>query len=309
MKIPKNFIFLLSLIFATHAPQTFAAAADEGGGTAAAVDTIKAGECSVCLEEYAENDPSVARLTCSHVFHTECLRKCTNDTCPLCRRLTNTFAPQQPAPLPRRIYYPPGMTPENMMFAAIGHRDHSTILELLQAGVSPNIRHAATGNTPLHRAAQLITLGDENNYVLAGLLTIPGIGVNTRNNDGKTPFEVVSASAAIGFDAMQRLVRAGADYSQARVLYNGHYLPRALNPGVRFLRNLALLNALREQNEVAVSNLIGDGADVNFNGTELNLQSPLDIADEQIAQAADETAATTARRIKAILETNGARRP
>lgn len=49
-------------------------------------------ECSVCLDPLTtadhELDDEVLALSCSHVFHTRCLRGCVDhgcDTCPLCR--------------------------------------------------------------------------------------------------------------------------------------------------------------------------------------------------------------------------------
>jgi len=49
------------------------------------------GMCSVCLENYAEDNPEtkVIRLCCSHIFHSECIRQVATKNkaeCPLCRR-------------------------------------------------------------------------------------------------------------------------------------------------------------------------------------------------------------------------------
>jgi len=46
-----------------------------------------AGECSICLELYQEND-KIVQLTCNHIFHKDCIREWLQNkqnNCPLCR--------------------------------------------------------------------------------------------------------------------------------------------------------------------------------------------------------------------------------
>ena len=47
--------------------------------------------CAICLAEYKEND-MVSELTCSHMFHTDCVAKWIGSsfrraTCPICRTI------------------------------------------------------------------------------------------------------------------------------------------------------------------------------------------------------------------------------
>ena len=50
------------------------------------IKTIDKGVCSICLEQFIVND-KVNKLTCSHIFHKNCLDNwIQNNNCPLCRK-------------------------------------------------------------------------------------------------------------------------------------------------------------------------------------------------------------------------------
>lgn len=50
------------------------------------IKTTDKGVCSICLEQFIVND-KVNKLTCSHIFHKNCLDNWIhNNNCPLCRK-------------------------------------------------------------------------------------------------------------------------------------------------------------------------------------------------------------------------------
>jgi ankyrin repeat protein len=63
---------------------------------------------------------------------------------------------------------------------------------LVQWGADVNAKEEQSGNTPLHLAARYNS--NSAGTVLKYLLSVPGIDVNPKNNDGQTPLDVANTS-------------------------------------------------------------------------------------------------------------------
>lgn len=48
-------------------------------------------DCSICLNEIVAKSTGFVQMSCTHTFHLKCISKwlSTNNTCPMCRHVTN----------------------------------------------------------------------------------------------------------------------------------------------------------------------------------------------------------------------------
>lgn len=50
-------------------------------------------QCSICLSNLSKDETVISKLPCGHCFHTECINKWRQNTCPCCRSIINKEIP------------------------------------------------------------------------------------------------------------------------------------------------------------------------------------------------------------------------